>query len=103
MVLVLGILQVALVVRTQLAVDLAAREGARAAAVSASPEPAAQRAVARVGVLEAPDVAVSVGSTTVTVTVTAVTRTDVPLIGAIMRDVTSSGSATMVLEPPEDP
>ncbi|MGH9132448.1 MAG: TadE/TadG family type IV pilus assembly protein, partial [Ilumatobacteraceae bacterium] len=44
-VLVLGLVQVAVVARDQLAIEFAAREGARAAAVSAAPAAAARAAV----------------------------------------------------------
>ena len=37
---------------------------------------------------------------TVTVTVTHVTHTDVPLIGALLPDITVTAAATMALEPP---
>jgi hypothetical protein len=101
--LVLVVLQVAVVIRQQLAVDLAAREGARAAVVSDAPEPAALAAVERVTVLDAPSVDVALGLDTVAVTVSQTVRTDVPIVGAVLRDVVVTGSATMALEPPGDP
>ena len=64
-VLLLGMLQVALVGRDQLAVELAAREAARAAAVSADPGSAARLAVDRVTTLRPLGVSVSVGAGTV--------------------------------------
>jgi Flp pilus assembly protein TadG len=102
-VLVLVVLQAAIVIRQQLAVDLAAREGARAAAVSGAPEQAARAAVERIEVLEAPSVAVSLGPDIVAVTVSQTVRTDMPLIGVVLRDISVSGTATMTLEPPGDP
>ena len=64
-VLLLGMLQVALVGRDQLAIELAAREAARAAAVSADPAGAARLAADRVTSLRPLAVAVSVGGDTV--------------------------------------
>ena len=73
-VLLLGMLQVALVGRDQLAIELAAREAARAAAVSADPAAAARLAAERVTSLRPLQVAVSVGGDTVTVTVSSPER-----------------------------
>jgi hypothetical protein len=95
-----GLLQVALVGRDQLAIELAAREGARAAAVSTDPGSAARAAAARVTRLRPLDVSVSVGAGSVTVTVAHTNRTDVPMIGAVIGDVDIRASATMALEPP---
>jgi hypothetical protein len=99
-VLVLGMLQVALVGRDQLAIELAAREGARAAAVSANPGSAARTAADRVTALRPLSVDVSVGATTVTVTVRHRTVTEVALIGRLIGDVDLDATATMALEPP---
>ena len=99
-VLLLGMLQVALVGRDQLAVELAAREAARAAAVSADPGSAARLAADRVTTLRPLDVAVSVGASTVTVTVTHPCATDVAIVGRLIADVDLRASVTMALEPP---
>jgi Flp pilus assembly protein TadG len=99
-VLLLGMLQVALVGRDQLALELAAREGARAAAVAADPAGAARAAADRVTSLQPLDVDVTVGSTTVTVTVGHHSGTDVALIGRLIGDVDLRATATMALEPP---
>lgn len=99
-VLVLGLVQVALVARDQLAIELAAREGARAAAVSAAPAAAARAAVDRTITIGPVAVDVTVGTSTVTVTVTYVNPTDVPVIGGAIGDVDLSASVTMALEPP---
>ena len=99
-VLVLGLVQVALVARDQLAIELAAREGARAAAVSAAPAAAARAAVDRTITIAPVSVDVAAGSSTVTVKVSYVNRTDVPVIGAAIGDVDLSASVTMALEPP---
>lgn len=96
----LGAVQVGLVVRDQLAVVAAAREGARAAAVAADPVGAARRAATTAVALRPLDVDVSVGDQRVEVTVSYVSRTEVALIGALLPDVTVSASSTMALEPP---
>lgn len=99
-VLLLGMLQVALVGRDQLAVELAAREAARAAAVSADPQSAARLAADRVTSLRPLDVRVSVGASAVTVTVTYPSATDVAIVGRWIADVDLRASVTMALEPP---
>lgn len=96
----LGIVQLVVIVRDQLAVQLAAREAARAAAVAASSPEAAQGAAKRAVALGPLTVATQVSADTVTVTVSHVTHTDVPLIGALLPDVTVTAEATMALEPP---
>jgi Flp pilus assembly protein TadG len=99
----LGVVQVAVVVRGELVVQHAAREGARAASVSAAPAAAANGAVdaalaeAR---LDRAGATTSVGTGRVRVTVRAVTRTDVPLVGSLIGDVTHRATVVMVLEPP---
>jgi Flp pilus assembly protein TadG len=97
--LLLGVVQVGLVVRDHIVVVHLAREAARAAAVSATPNVAAARAIDGAPI---DDVAVAVvtGTRDVRATVTAVTRTDVPLIGALLPDVGLRATAVMVLEPP---
>jgi len=97
--LLLGVVQVAVVVRDQLAVQLAAREAARAAAVSATPEAAGSAAAHRAITLRPLAVDVDVGVATVTARVSVVNHTDVPLIGTMLPDVTVAASATMALEP----
>jgi Flp pilus assembly protein TadG len=99
-VLLLGMLQVALVGRDQLAIELAAREAARAAAVSGDPRSAASLAAERVTRLRPLGVAVTVGSDTVTVTVTHASATDVALVGRLIGDVELRAAVTMALEPP---
>jgi hypothetical protein len=99
-VLLLGMLQVALIGRDQLALELAAREGARAAAVAADPAGAARAAADRVTSLQPLEVEVTVGSTTVTVTVGYHSGTDVALIGRLIGDFDLRATATMALEPP---
>jgi Flp pilus assembly protein TadG len=97
-VLLFGVVQVAVVVRDQLLVQHAAREGARAASVSATPSAAARGAVHAI----AADASVSVSSSgdRVTVRVSLVSPTDVPLIGALLPDEVLTASATMAREPP---
>jgi len=96
----LGIVQLVVIVRDQLAVQLAARDAARAAAVAAPSAAAAQGAADRAITLRPLNVATNSSGTMVTVTVSHVSATDVPLIGALLPDVTVAASATMALEPP---
>ena len=96
----LGIVQLVVIVRDQLAVQLAAREAARAAAVAAPSAAAAQAAASRAISLRPLTVAASSSGSAVTVTVSHVTPTDVPLIGALLPDITVTAAATMALEPP---
>ena len=98
--LVLGLVQVALVARDQLAIELAAREGARAAAVSAAPAAAARAAVERAVTIRPVGVDVAVGPSTVTVTVSTVNHTEVAIVGGAIGDATLRASVTMALEPP---
>ena len=98
--LLLGLLQVAVVGRDQLAVELAAREAARAAAVSADPVAAARLAAERVTSLRPLQVTVSTAAQAVTVTVRHASATDVAMIGRLISDVTLRASVTMALEPP---
>jgi hypothetical protein len=95
----LAIVQLGVTIRNEVAVELAAREGARAAAVSADPAGAAAAAAARAVDLPI-DVSTSSGRTVVRVTVTYVDPTDVPLIGAAIGPVEHSATATMAIEPP---
>ncbi len=99
----LGVVQVAVVVRDELLVQHAAREAARAASVAANEGGSAQSAALRV--LEGARlvnlrVRVSVGAGVVRVNVSAQTRTDVPLIGPLLGDVAHHAIAVMTLEPP---
>lgn len=99
-VVVLGIVQLVVVARDQLAVEVAAREGARAAAVAGSPAAAAERAASAAISLRPLGVRTSASGGDVTVTVTATNRTDVPIIGAVIGDIEVSASVTMAREPP---
>ena len=98
-VLVLGVVQVGLVVRHQLAVQAAARNGARAAAAAAGPGAATSAALASTP-LRPLDVDIVDDGSNVTVTVRYVDPTDVPFVGLFIPAVTVSASATMTLEPP---
>lgn len=95
----LAIAQIGVSVRNEVAVELAAREGARAAAVSADAAGAAAAAARRAVDLPI-DVAVASGASTVTVTVTYVDPTDMAIIGGAIASVTHRASATMAIEPP---
>lgn len=99
-VVLLGVVQVGVIVRDQLAVQAAAREGARAAAVAADPVAAANAAIAARSGVHPLEVAVGGGGDRVTVVVRYVDHTDVPLIGALLPHVTVEAEVTMVLEPP---
>ena len=96
----LGIVQLVVIVRDQLAVQLAAREAARAAAVAATSAGAAEGAAERAVTLRPLIVGISSSGDTVTITVSHVTPTDVPLIGALLPDIRVTAEATMALEPP---
>lgn len=99
-VVVLGVIQVLAVVADQLAIELAAREAARAAAVAPDPSGAAGSA-ARAAVGLAPlGVSTSNRSDRVTVTVSYVNHTDVPLIGRVIGDIELRAEVTMRREPP---
>ena len=102
-VLVLGIVQLVVVVRDQLAVELAAREAARAASMSASPDTSAARAANAATALRPLAVATRVAGDRVTVSVTYVSATDVPLVGAFIADITVKAEVTMRREPPSAP
>lgn len=95
----LAIAQVGVSIRNELAVELAAREGARAASVSAE-SGAAATAAARRAVALPMEVSVSSDGGTVSVTVTHVDPTDVAIIGAAIGPVTHEATATMAIEPP---
>ncbi len=94
----LGVVQVAVVVRDQLLVQHAAREAARAASVSASSAPAAAQVTS--AIVDHASVAVSIAANRVTVVVSRTTHTDVPLIGALLPDVVLTARASMAREPP---
>ncbi len=98
--LLLGMVQVAVIGRGQLAVQLAAHEAVRAAAVSADPEAAATAAANHAVSLRPLDVQVTSDEQTITVTVSYVDHTDVSMVGALVSDVTLQASATMAFEPP---
>ena len=97
--LLLTLVQLTVIVRDQLAVVHAAREGARGAAVSGAPDgdgAAAARAATSLTPLD-----VSVGHTNGSTTVVVRYRspTDVPLIGAVLPDIDIESTATMRDEP----
>lgn len=98
-VVMLAIAQVGVSIRNEIAVELAAREGARAAAVSADSAGSASAAARRAVGLPM-DVSVSSDGTTVSVTVTYVDPTDVAIIGSAIGPVTHTATATMAIEPP---
>ncbi len=98
--LLLLVVQVGLIVHSQLVVGHAAREGARAAAVD--PHPYAARAAVILGTpLDADRVVVETrasGSDHVEVEVRYTYEADLPLVGALVPDVDLSARATMFKE-----
>ncbi len=99
----LGIVQVAVVVRDELLVQHAAREAARVASVAANSAGAGRNAASRVlesARLSDIRIGVSDGAGVVRVAVSARTRTDVPLIGPLLGDVSHHATVVMTLEPP---
>lgn len=101
--LVLLVLQVGLVARDHLLVLHAAREAARAAAVSAEdPEGAARRAATRAGDLDGSRLRVATtledGGRLVRATVRYLSVTDVPLVGALLPDLELDGAVVMRVE-----
>lgn len=103
MLLGLGLLQVGVVVRDQLALGLAAREGARAAAVSADAGSAARAAVDRVLPAGSAAVRTSAGDTMVTVEVRSAVSVALPVVGALVGGRELSATATMALDPLDPP
>jgi Flp pilus assembly protein TadG len=95
----LGLVVIGVAVRNELAVELAAREGARAAAASARPGPAAAAAATRAVRLPI-EVSTIDDGTTVSVTVVYTDAVDVALIGALIGPVTHTATVTMAVEPP---
>ena len=97
---VLGAAQVVDLAADRLAVGAAARAGARAAAAAqASGSAASDAALAATGTRPL-TVEVSERTSMVTVTVTHINPTAVPVIGALIGDVELTASATMPIEPP---
>jgi Flp pilus assembly protein TadG len=99
-VLVLGVLHVVVVARDQLAIELAAREGARAAAVAAAPDVAATRAARAATTLRPLGVATSRNGSRVTVVVSHRSDPGMPMIGTLIGGVELDASVTMEREPP---
>lgn len=98
--LVFGLVQVVLVVRDQISIELAAREGARAASVSASPAAAARAAANNSTQLDPIDVSTTVTTRRVRVTVSHTSAGGLPLLGLVVGDVELSASVEMAREPP---
>ncbi len=99
-VVLLGVVQVLVVGRDQVAIELAAREGARAASVAATPGAAATGAANSATTLRPIDVVTRSAAGHVDVTVTYTNNTDIFLIGALIGQVELSAHVTMALEPP---
>jgi Flp pilus assembly protein TadG len=101
--LALGLLQVGVVVRDHLALGLAAREGARAAAVSADAASAARAAVDAVLPAGTASVSTSTGDTMVTVEVRSTVSVALPVVGVLIAGRELSATATMALDPLDPP
>jgi hypothetical protein len=97
----LGVVQFVVVVRDQLAIEVAARTAARAASVG-GPDAAVPAAEATT-TLRPLDVDVEFRDRDVVVTVRHRTRTDVAVIGAFVGDVGLRATVTMLREPPAPP
>lgn len=101
-VLALLLLQVAVVVRDQVLVIHAAREGAREAAVRAEPDAARRAALGGASFdperLEVTTSGRAGPGSRVRVAVTYASPTDVPVVGALVGDVKVSGAASMRVE-----
>ena len=100
--LLLAVVQIGLLVRTELLVTHAAREAVRAAAVDTDPQ-AATRGANSSSALDAKRMSVKVNGregpgSRVQVEVTYTAPTDVPLIGSLLGDVTLQATATMRVE-----
>ena len=100
MVLLLALVQVTLVVRDQVAVIHAAREGARAAAATGATAGDGVAAAHEATALESGRLSVQVAmGTEVRATVRYRSPTDVPLVGRLLGDVTVQATAVMRAEP----
>ena len=99
-VLVLGIVQVVSVAGRQIALEHAARAGARAASVAADPSAAARSRVVATTSLDPITVTTTATATSVTVTVSYTDPTSAPIVGNVIGDVELEASATMPREPP---
>lgn len=95
-----GLVQVAVLARDRVAVQLAAREAARAAAVAADPRAEGTRAAERATALRPLSVTVTEAAGRVTASVSYTDPTDVPLAGALMPGVEVTATVTMAVEPP---
>jgi Flp pilus assembly protein TadG len=99
MLMLLGVVQIAVIIHTQLLVQHAAREAVRAASVDADPSSAATHALADLN-LHSVTIGVASSGDLVTVNVDVVTQTNVPLIGGLIPDIHQHAQATMTFEPP---
>jgi len=97
--LLLATVQVVVVAADQLLVIQAARVAVRAAAVSADPVASANDAVHK-ALGSTANVSAATHDAYVTITVSVINDTDVPLVGAFIPEVHLVGHATMLLEPP---
>lgn len=98
--LLLGLLQVVLIARDQIAIELAAREAARAAAVAAHPAAVAERTAHAATTLRPIAVTTRLDAGRVTVDVRSTRTPSVPLIGRLIGGVQLGARVTMAREPP---
>jgi Flp pilus assembly protein TadG len=98
-VMALGLVVIGMAIRHEIAVEVAAREGARAAAVSADAAGAASVAARRAVDLPIEVSTIDEGAT-VSVTVTYTDPVDVAIIGWMIGPITHSATVTMSVEPP---
>jgi uncharacterized protein (UPF0333 family) len=99
-VVVLGVVQVVALATRQAALEQLARSGARAASVAADPAAAAAGAIGRASSESALTIVTTTQGDDVTVRVTLVDPTSVPIVGSFIGDVELAASATMPREPP---
>ena len=95
-----GVVQVAVIARDRVAVQLAAREAARAAAVAADARAEGTRAAEQATTLRPLTVTITEARGRVTATVTYTDPTSVPLVGLLLPDTAVSATVTMAVEPP---
>lgn len=96
----LAIVQMAVVVRDQLAVEHAAREAARAASVAAAGSPSGPSAAATATAVDGIEITVTDEGGRVTAVATKPDVTALPIVGVAVGDLEVSATVTMLIEPP---
>ncbi len=95
---VLFVIQVGLVVRDQIALVHACGSAARAASISSQPNSAAAELFARIPSLSEAALQISTSDKYVTIRVSSLSKTDLPLIGALTPDISIHAEATYRLQ-----